>query len=238
MPKKVLRPDDSHYYSMNREKFISEFDETRKAVFNYVSDRFSAEIAAEVIKESSEKFEELLPDLPYVGGDLHPGTKFIVLACQWLVFFKSMEKRKYGVSEFGRMMLEIGEDQLNKMSEEEVKTQRAMTFDKNYIGFIENWSSQSPIFKNDWTVDFVQGDEETFDYGIDYRSCPCLEFFKAHDAEQLAPYYCLLDFPEAKLMNRGFFRTKTLAKGDDVCNFRYKKGKEDIQDWRIEIDML
>jgi hypothetical protein len=236
MAEKALRPDDSQYYSKNREKFIAEFDQTRKAVFDYVSNRSSAEIAEKICKETAEKFEELLPDLPYVGGDINPGTKFIVLACQWLTFFKSMAKLKYGAPEVGRMMVEIREDQLKKMPEEEVKMVRALTFDNKYIDLMRDWTRKTPIFKKDWTAEFVEGDEETFDYGIDYRSCPCLEFFKAHDAEQFAPYYCLLDFPEAKLMNRGFFRTKTLAKGDDVCNFRYKKGKEDLQDWKIEIN--
>jgi hypothetical protein len=107
MSEKALRPDDSRYYSRNREKFILEFDQTRKAVFDYVSNRSDVEIAEEICNEAAEKFEELLPDLPYVGGDINPGTKFIVVACQWLTFFKSMEKRKYGAPEVGRMMLQI-----------------------------------------------------------------------------------------------------------------------------------
>ncbi len=238
MSEKTLRPDDSRYYSKNRLKFIAEFDQTRKAVFEYISNRCSAEIAEDICKEATEKFEAFLPDLPYVGGDINPGTKFIAVACQWLAFFKSMEKRKYGAPEVGRMMVEIREDQLNKMPEEKVERLRALTFDKKYIDLMKDWTSQTPLFKNDWTADFVEGDGETFDYGIDYRSCPCFAFFKAHDAEPFAPYYCLLDFPEAKLMNRGFFRTKTLAKGDDLCNFRYKKGKKDLQDWKIEINKL
>jgi hypothetical protein len=124
------------------------------------------------------------------------------------------------------------------MPEEEVERQRASTFDKKYIDLMKDWTRKTPIFKKDWIAEFVEGDGETFDYGIDYRSCPCLEFFKAYDAEQFAPYYCLLDFPEAERMNRGFFRTKTLAKREDLCNFRYKKGKEDLQDWKIEINKL
>ena len=50
MSEKAVRPDDSQYYSTNREKFIAKFDQTRKAVFDYVSNRFSAEIAEDICK--------------------------------------------------------------------------------------------------------------------------------------------------------------------------------------------
>ena len=50
--------------------------------------------------------------------------------------------------------------------------------------------------------------------------------------------FCLLDFPEARQLNSGFFRTKTLAQGDDFCNFRYKKGKEVVQTWETEVEKI
>ena len=238
MADKALRPDDSRYYYANREKFIAEFNLTRKAVFEYISTRSSAERAEEICKDAGEMFEELLPGLPYVGGDISPGTKFILLAGQWLTVFKSMEKRNYGAPEVGHMMVEVWEDQLKRIPPEEVDKERTLTFDKTYMDLMKNWTHRTPLFKNDWIAEFVEGDGETFNYGIDYRACPVLEFFKTHGAQQFAPYYCLLDFPEAELMKRGFFRTKTLAQGDDFCNFRYKKGKEDLQDWKIEIKKI
>ena len=40
------------------------------------------------------------------------------------------------------------------------------------------------------------------------------------------PYICALDFPISKTFNRGLIRTKTLAEGADICDFRYKKGRK------------
>ena len=158
MSAEASRADDSQYYTTNRATFIADFGQTRKAVRDYVSSRSSAEIAEEICKEAAERFQELLPNLPYVGGDINPGTKFVLLACQWLTVFKSMEQRKYGAPEVGRMMLEIMEAELNRMPEEEVEMQRALTFDKHYIDLVKDWTSQTPIFKNDWIDDVVEGD--------------------------------------------------------------------------------
>lgn len=46
------------------------------------------------------------------------------------------------------------------------------------------------------------------------------------------------DFPRSKAYGTGLRRTKTLAAGDGVCNFRYKKGRPVVNDWSTEIGRL
>lgn len=82
------------------------------------------------------------------------------------------------------------------------------------------------------------GNGSDFDYGYDYLHCPCCEYFKSHEAADLAVYFCLLDFPEHKLMGTGLTRTKTPAQGDDLCDFRFKKGRPLRQDWSTEVPKI
>ena len=227
-----------NFYTSNRDRFLIAFDKTRLAVVDYVSKQSTAEAAHDIGHEAALTFERILSELPYVGGDVHPGTKFIVNAGQWIAVCKSMIKRGYTALEVGRMMYSIYEDQLKDVPADELENQKALTFSDEYIHIMKRWAESASPYEWDWKVDFIEGDGVDFDYGLDYRTCPCFEFFKAQKAKELAPFFCLLDFPEARQLKSGFFRTKTLAQGDDRCDFRYKKGREVVQNWDTEVEAI
>ncbi|HEX3044619.1 MAG TPA: L-2-amino-thiazoline-4-carboxylic acid hydrolase, partial [Bacillota bacterium] len=60
------------------------------------------------------------------------------------------------------------------------------------------------------------------------------KYFQAHEANELAPFFCYIDFSLAKAFNRGLTRVKTLSEGDEKCEFRYKKGRTTKADWPPE----
>jgi len=73
---------------------------------------------------------------------------------------------------------------------------------------------------------FVEGDGETFDYGLDVTECGICKFYHAQGADELAPYMCLSDYVVSRAFGRGLVRYKTIAEGAEVCDFRYKQGRE------------
>jgi hypothetical protein len=223
-----------NFYSSNRDRFITAFDKIKIAVVDYISKQSSLEAANEISTEAAINIKKILPDLPYVGGDDHPGTRFIVTAGQWIALYKPMAKRGYKALEVGRMMYLISEDQLKDVPADELEKQKALTYNDEYINLMKQWTESTSFYECDWKADFVEGNGVEFDWGLNYRTCPCFELFKEQNAKQLAPLFCLLDFPEARQIESGFFRTKTLAQGDDLCNFRYKKGKKVVQNWDTE----
>lgn len=238
MTKEMKDPDYSQFYTSNRDKFTAAFDKIRMAVVDYVSKQSTPEIANDIGNEAFLNFEKLLPQLPYIGGDVHPGTRFILIAGHWIAVYKSMNKRGYEAFKVGQMLYSIYEDQLKSVPPDELEKQKAITFNSEYINLLKTWTESASPYECDFQADFIEGDGVDFDYGLDYRACPCFELFKAQNAKELAPFFCLLDFPEAKQLNSGFFRTKTLAQGDDICNFRYKKGKEVDQNWDTEAEKI
>jgi hypothetical protein len=60
-------------------------------------------------------------------------------------------------------------------------------------------------------------------YGFDYHSCPYPGFCLREGAPELARAFCDMDWRMAELLPARvrMVREKTLAEGDDVCDFRY-----------------
>ncbi len=84
------------------------------------------------------------------------------------------------------------------------------------------WSEESHKRKNEnnWVVDILTKCEE-FDLGYNYTECGICKICRDEGCFELAKYLCRLDFMIADLMNVKLVRTKTLANGDDLCDFRY-----------------
>ena len=96
-------------------------------------------------------------------------------------------------------------------------------------------NSQKRLIPGDWVVKFVPGDGKTFDVGYDYTSCGAFNYFKAQGAAEVAPYFCLNDFLASRAQGTGLSRQHTLAQGDSVCDFRYKRDRPVTQDWDTEV---
>lgn len=237
--RKIWASSETDYYSLNAQKFMTAFEESVNAARTYLAMKYGNDAAHSICMDAAEEFKVLLPALPFIGGDAHPGTKWIVLSGQWLAFYRSMDKKGYQVRETARMMYDLYSENLKRIPADEMRKKGEMRFSEKYIEALRKRSESRTRFNElDWTNVFVPGDGVSFDYGYDYLSCPCAEYFIQQGARQLAPYFCLIDFPEHRLMGTGLMRSKTLAQGDKICDFRFKKGREVLQDWATEVPRI
>jgi hypothetical protein len=227
-----------NYYIVNRQKFLTQFDQRKVSAQNYLSQRYDAAMAQSVCANAREAFERLLPGLPFIGGDRHPGTKWLVLAAHWVAFKRSMQKRGYPAAATARMMYELYIVELDQIAAEQMTQRGQYRFSQKYLDGMRQWAQKSKEGSGDWVADFIPGDGNSFDFGIDYHYCPCWEYFKSQNAADIAPYFCLVDFPEHQRMGTGLVRHKTLAQGDELCDFRYKQGRAVAQNWSTEIAKL
>jgi hypothetical protein len=227
--------EQENYYQSNSERIIADFEETIGQANLYLKSRYRDQSGNKICVEARSEFKHLFAGLPYIGGDKHPGTKWIILAGHWISFLRPMAKRGYPTKETAQMMYDLYVDYLNTLPKEKIVKKGRYMFTQDYMNIMKNWAHKSKEQRVDWVGDFIPGDEKSFDWGIDYHYCPCFEVFKTQGASDIAPYFCLVDFPEHKLMSTGRVRTKTLAQGDEVCNFRYKKDRAVTQNWSTEI---
>ena len=85
---------------------------------------------------------------------------------------------------------------------------------------------------------FRQGDGREFDFGFDISECAFCKYLHSQALEELSPYPCLYDFTASRAFDTGLVRNKTISLVDDVCEFRYKRGRQVTQSWETEIPKI
>ena len=83
--------------------------------------------------------------------------------------------------------------------------------------------SQESNYEEDFVFEYVEGDGENFDYGINMTQCAACKFYKRQNAEELTPFVCQTDYLFSKHFGYNLIRTQTVAAGHDYCDFRWKK---------------
>lgn len=215
---------------------INPFESHAATINRYLSDKYDTATADKVCNVARGEYDKLIALLPDIGGEAHPGFKWLTLAALWVAFLRPLNALAHGVEETARVFYDAFVAELEKRPREELIRQGEWLFTQQYADMMQIWSAHTKTQSTgDWVVDFVPEQADRFDHGLDFHYCPCLEFFKSQGAESLAPFFCLLDFPENRLMESGLKRTKTLAQGDDHCDFRYKRGRPVTQDWSTEV---
>jgi hypothetical protein len=86
--------------------------------------------------------------------------------------------------------------------------------------------SQEDRQGGDFVYEYVEGDADRFDFGVDYLECAVWTFLESRGAPELAPYVCALDQLYSDAFGWGLVRTTTLAEGGPRCDFRFKRHGE------------
>lgn len=88
------------------------------------------------------------------------------------------------------------------------------------------WSADSHLrrYENDWVVDIIEGTpQDDFELGYDYHTYGICNLCRDEGCFELAKYLCRMDYVLADMMQMKLTRTKTIAEGADLCDFRYSR---------------
>jgi len=183
--------------------------------------------------DARREFELLIPQIPYVGGDGNALTQEMIQSAMALALYRAMNNQGRTTEETGELLYKTVEAMVDSYPRFLTRT----------IGFYEMSrfgqrktrkaaaESQKRLYPSNWVFNFVKGDGEDFDWGIDYVECGIVKFFHVQGADDLTPYLCLADFPMSEAFGMGLTRTTTIAEGDEKCNFRFKRGRATQQGW-------
>jgi hypothetical protein len=189
--------------------------------------RFGDDLAETIHTETWQEYQSLLPEVPYIGGEKNLNSGNLLASAYTLAVYRVLQAHGQTTEEVGQVTYEayeaasglpgwvravVGRLQYGKKDQEQWRAQAAESQKRQYPG--------------DWVFTFVEGDGEEFDYGLDFTECGICKFYHAQEADELTPYLCLMDSVVSKAFGRGLVRHKTLAEGADVCDFRYKAGRE------------
>lgn len=184
------------------------------------------EVLANLIAvEARREYESLIPQLPYIGGRRNPQTQILLSAALFLALYKALRAQDWAVEEIGALVYEAVETTYARVP-------RTLCRLYGGLGFRESsqrkareraMASQERRYAGDWVYSVVDGDGQSFDYGLDFEECAIWKFFQRQGAEEFTPYMCQLDYIASDRFGWGLVRTTTIAEGGDKCDFRFKR---------------
>lgn len=80
--------------------------------------------------------------------------------------------------------------------------------------------SHQSTYEMDWEFTYQPGKDEFY---LTYTKCGICKLAAREHMEKFLPCLCKMDFPKYELVGGRLIRTKTLACGDDCCNFHVVK---------------
>jgi hypothetical protein len=174
------------------------------------------------------RFEALLPDIPYIGGDENPMTRTLYLSGAWLAMYRSLRARGASVEEAARLIY-LGTASLYASLPFRLllRWQGRRLFSRKYVDQRRHAAavSRRRRYPDDWVFDIVEGDGRAFEWGLDYTECAIVKYLVREGAPELAAYGCWVDYPAYAAMGVKLIRTETIAQGGQRCDFRFSRGR-------------
>jgi hypothetical protein len=189
--------------------------------------RFGQSRAKGLVQDIRREYEALALDAPYIGGEDNIFTEWLTYGVYYLAVYQVLQSLGQTVEQAGQIIYETYETMADSPAWM-LRLVGGLKYGERYVEQLRTAAveSQKRRYPGDWMCTFVEGDGEAFDYGLDITECGICKFYRAHGADELAPYMCLSDYVVSQAFGRGLVRYKTIAEGAEVCDFRYKQGRE------------
>lgn len=232
-----FKSEPNSYYLVHKKDILDAFQNILAGARQFWTPEFGPERTQIMAQQALALFNKLLPEFPDVGGEKNWDTQFIPVAAYYVAFYKPMKMLGKTAEDVGKLIYQLNKIELESMPKEKTLQEQKKMFSLESLKKMKSWAewTQKREYPANWVADFISGDGKEFDYGYNYSECALVKYFKSQGAPELAPYVCLNDFLISKAFGSGLQRTKTIAQGDGICNFRYKKHRPVLQDWSTEI---
>ncbi|NVM38177.1 MAG: L-2-amino-thiazoline-4-carboxylic acid hydrolase [Candidatus Lokiarchaeota archaeon] len=224
------------YYVKNKKKIIKQFNSLVKVTKQIISPNYNTVVVEDITKQAYNELENLLSRLPYVGGDKSPFTSLMIQSAETIAFYKAYKSLGLSEREMGKLIYETAEIYSHSISSLKKWLYRKAIFSEKMKNYWRNWliKSKKHLFFENWVGDFVESDSKSFNYGINFTECGWLKLVDKESAGDVAPYACLCDYARMRALGIGFKRTKTIAAGADMCDFRFIKDYQTPRGWPPE----
>ena len=224
------------YYFKRRGKLIKNFDNRLEILRDLLTRKFNIAKIEDILSQIKAEFEKLISEIPYIGGQKNPMTTHLIGGIYDLAIFRILEKEGFKFSEIGKLFYEYCDlsNKIRKKGLEKIgKDPSQYPFEPEYMEMTKKMCETSKIrtYPDDWIMDYVEGDNKTFDWGFNFYQCGIHKVYKRLDAEKYTPFVCLSDFSEANILGFGFTRTQTLGCGGPICDHRYVKNYKTPRAW-------
>ena len=214
------------YYSAHKEKLLKDFDRTSALMKDSLVARYGKEFASTLQREVRQEYEKLILEIPYIKGSrARPLNSFLLITAQELAVYKAMKKHGKPPGEAWEVCHEALRFRLADIPQWKRWLLRRFMFSRLVRKVMARRARQQQKVRfGDFEVEYLIGEGDDFDFGVNYLQCGNYNFVKRQGGEEFAPYVCMSDIALSDAMGWGVIRTQTLADGCHHCDFRFKKG--------------
>lgn len=220
--------ENQNYYLERNPRILKEFNAILKAAKNVLSNDFDANTLQTILQEMRTQFENLIPKIPYIGGDENLLTRNLLVCAEYLPICKVLQQHNFSYEQIAAAVTNICKTQLANMpffSKLGMRFLWKLMFSQGFQKQMRKDAkkSQEKIYPDSFVYEFVDGDGITFNFGFDFSDCAICHFFAKEGAAEFVPIMCELDYVLADFVGVKLNRTATIALGKGCCNFRYNK---------------
>jgi hypothetical protein len=132
----------------------------------YLAHRFGPNFEEKVTRDARQLLEDLIPELPYIGGDENPMTRHIIRSSTSLVLYKAMKAMGKPASATGKVVYDAMVESVLHLPPNQPLTEEELAGRKEQASI-----TQARRYPGDWVWEFVQGDGLEFEYGYVFLEC-------------------------------------------------------------------
>jgi hypothetical protein len=223
------------YYISEKSKILKNFDKQLGMFRKILIPKLDTPKANSILLEMKEEYKTLLPEiiaLKMQRNFLLREIKNISIA---LALVKVLKRYKYSRREIASFIFDLHKEYYQEAMKRKINFLRfiftilsSFPFNKLYKFVIKRYEHlrQNREGSSNFIFKYIEGDDKTFDYGIDILSCPIYDMWQNHDAIEILPFVCLFDFFKSAITNSGLIRTMTLSEGKIKCDNRFRIGEK------------
>jgi hypothetical protein len=213
----------------NKRKLINKRSATRSfnglmhATNKVLSTQFKEESILRVNQIAQQEFEEQLLEVPYIGGRSNIYSDMLIKAAATLSLYRALLREGVSLEGFGKLLEEITKVYMNGIPRVIRKLAGKLWMSRIFIKIINKQAlkSQTQVYEEDFVYEVVSACNG-YKWGINYLECGIVKYFQKQGEFALAEYACMLDFYMFPAIGVDLKRTKTIAQGHDLCDFRFK----------------
>ncbi|WP_163341116.1 L-2-amino-thiazoline-4-carboxylic acid hydrolase [Desulfopila sp. IMCC35008] len=214
------------YYIPYKKKLLRKFGTTSERMRASVVARYGEEFTNTLQKEVRQQYDDLIPEIPYIRGPrARMLNTFLLISAQELAVYRAMAEHGKSPGEAWELCHKALRLRLSEIPQWKRRIMRQFMFSRVVRRIMaKRFRKKQKTRFGDFEIEYLIGEGDDFDFGVNYLQCGNYEFVKRHGGEEFAPYVCMSDIALGEAMGWGLRRTQTLADGCPHCDFRFKDG--------------
>lgn len=217
------------YYISRKAKLLKGFDNVTKRATKFLINHYEEDFATVIIVETREKFEQIIPEIPYIGGKRNQIPTTVMIINGWIIpFFQVMKAHGKTTEEVITICCEVADDYMKSRPRFFLWLLGKLAFWRLTLRIIKQQATQSHKrqYPEDFVYTVVEDDGKDFDWALELTECAVNKFYDVQGVEELKPYCNFFDVTYSRYLSMGLDASTTIGSGCQICKLQYKKDRE------------